>query len=153
MVIMVDLASMVHKLQIHLEIPKLNLKGLNEVAYLSNVMAILMYKGYSKLLIGEIPINLKVCGVNRKVDVYGRNKKGEIIAEIERDREKLQGELIALKDALKKYSKEQVEIIGFLLTETQEYNSEFLWSTTVRAYQLDDIPIFRIDVKRGLACI
>lgn len=129
---------------------KLNVKRLDELAIYANAFGILLHRGAREVIVGEIPLDVRVCGVNRMVDIYASAEGFKIIGEIEKDRELLQGELLALKSKMK-CVKESFEILGFLISERQDYDAELLWSTTIKVDRLDDLPIFRIDVRRGLA--
>jgi hypothetical protein len=114
-------------------------------------MSILMYRGVRKILIGEIPTRINVMGVVRKVDIYGKGTKATVYGEIERNRETLQAEVLGLRNALRELN-EPSEILGFLvMLEEQSYDKDLLWEVKVRVYDYIDIPIYRIDVKRGLA--
>jgi hypothetical protein len=141
----------IERIDAEINVGKFEIGDITKLAYVSNIMSILMYRGVRKILIGEIPTRINVMGVVRKVDIYGKGTKATVYGEIERNRETLQAEVLGLRNALRELN-EPSEILGFLvMLEDQSYDKDLLWEVKVRVYDYIDIPIYRIDVKRGLA--
>jgi len=125
---------------------------IDKLAYIVNVLGILMFQGARSIILGEIPTEIKVMGVKRLVDVFGQGDEIEFYGEIERDRERLEVEVLGLNNELGKYTK-SFKVVGFLVSVSQELDKELLWQTTVKVYSFNNIPIYKIDVKRGFAWI
>jgi hypothetical protein len=140
----------IERIDVEINVEKFEIDDITKLAYVSNIVGILMYRGVRKMLIGEIPTRINVMGVMRKVDIYGKGTRATVYGEVERNREILQAEVLGLRNALREFN-ESSEVLGFLVLEEQSYDTELLWDIKVRVYDYADIPIYRIDVKRGLA--
>jgi hypothetical protein len=141
----------IERIDAEINVGKFDIDDITKLACVSNITGILAYRGVRKILMGEIPTRINVMGVMRRVDIYGESAKATVYGEIERNREILQAEVLGLRNALRELN-EPSEVIGFLvMLEDQSYDKDLLWETKVRVYAYTDIPIYRIDVKRGLA--
>jgi hypothetical protein len=141
----------IERIDAEINVEKFEIGDITKLAYVSNIVSILMYRGVRKILIGEIPTRINVMGVMRKVDIYGKGTRATVYGEVERNREILQAEVLGLRNALREFN-ESSEVLGFLvMLEEQSYDAELLWDIKVRVYDYADIPIYRVDVKRGLA--
>jgi hypothetical protein len=140
------------RINVAIDVKRFNIKGLDELACVADVLALSLYQGARTILIGEIPTEIEVLGTKRLVDVYGKGEEFEFYGEIERNRELLQGEIIGLRDALNKRN-QPYRLVGFLVSFEQEYDRELLWQSSVKVYSFAEIPVYRIHIKRGLAWI
>jgi len=141
----------IERIDAEINVEKFEIGDITKLAYVSSIVSILTYRGVRKILIGEIPTRINVMGVMRKVDIYGNGTRATVYGEVERNREILQAEVLGLRNALREFN-ESSEVLGFLvMLEEQSYDTELLWDIKVRVYDYADIPIYRVDVKRGLA--